>query len=231
MSTALHSDYESFIASKQLADVPTTPKRARISAGDVFGRLTVIARAESSKKYDYRWSCRCECGGEIVVAACNLRTGNTSSCGCLRLERLRAATSTHGESGSRAYGIWSGMHSRCSNPGSDDFENYGGRGISVCERWNSFENFLADMGRPAYGMTIERDEVNGMYEPNNCHWAGRKEQNRNKRTNQLLTYRGETMCLVEWAERIGVAYWTCHARLRRGWTAQQIIETPVGGNR
>jgi hypothetical protein len=138
---------------------------------------------------------------------------------------------THGLSHCLAYESWSQMKQRCYNPKDPSFSDYGGRGIRVCERWrNSFENFLKDMGpRPSTGYSIDRfPNTNGNYEPDNCRWAIPKQQNRNRRTNVMLTFRGETMCISEWAERIGLPRKTLEKRLNRyGFTVEQALTQPV----
>ena len=113
------------------------------------------------------------------------------------------------------YRIWIAMRSRCTNPNNAGFHKYGGRGIKVCARWQSFENFFADMGERPEGMTLEREDNDGNYEPTNCRWATPAEQSRNTRRNRMLTYAGETLCMADWAERRGVGWDTLYHRLRR----------------
>ncbi len=187
------------------------------------GRLLVTGRAPI--RYGItEWECVCDCGRAKVVRAEHLRSGRTQSCGCLRLERLRAAIVVHGERGSEEYKTWLNMVQRCTNAGLRYFKNYGGRGIQVCERWRSFANFLSDMGRrPGPRMTIERIDNDAGYEPGNCRWASRKEQNRNKRTNVIVTAFGRSMTLVEWSELTGIPYFTLHARRRRSWTPERMV--------
>lgn len=145
--------------------------------GKTFGRWTVLRRTEN-KGVRSAWMCRCECGNERAVVGNNLVRGITVSCGCHRKEVLIK----HGYTGRSEYSSWQGMKDRCLNPNSASYPDYGGRGIMVCERWLSFENFLEDMGpKPSKKYSIERIDVNGDYEPGNCKWATQTEQNHNLR--------------------------------------------------
>jgi len=153
--------------------------------GEVFGRYTVIS-AVSSTKY-VKYLCRCICGAEKVVAGSDLRRGHSKSCGCLRNELNRTRHITHGKQKTPAYRSWAGMKQRTTNSNNPDWNYYGGRGIRLCDRWLSFENFLEDMGEPALGLTIDRIDPNGDYEPENCRWATRKQQRLNQRQNSVTT--------------------------------------------
>lgn len=156
--------------------------------GRKFGRLRVIARKHKTPLGHYFWECECDCGAIVVKRGASLQSGNTLSCGCLRKEKTGAKNRSHEQSGTLVYRVWRSMKYRCSNPRAKDYPDYGGRGIKVCERWlNSFENFLADLGpRPTPQHSIERLDNDGNYEPGNCVWATKQEQNRNRRKIGML---------------------------------------------
>ena len=144
--------------------------------GRTFGLLTVLGRSPNRPpSKQAQWLCRCECGGEVVANGSNLRRGKTQSCGCGRIKHGLANKAPE-------YHVWEGIKQRCLNPDRAGYEYWGGRGITVCQRWMEFENFYADMGsRPGPGYSIERVDNDGNYEPGNCRWATASEQQRNTR--------------------------------------------------
>lgn len=184
------------------------------SIGTVFSRLTVASEPFGR----YRVMCRCSCGVEKDVRYDHLVSGKTVSCGCQKVESTKLSNTTHGLARSPEYAVYKAMINRCHKP-SKQSHNYKDRGIYVCDRWReSFENFIADMGRRPGGereYTVERRDNNGPYEPGNCYWATYKVQGNNRRTNRLLTYKGRTQTLVMWAEETGVNQGTLLSRLDR----------------
>ena len=145
--------------------------------GQVFGRLTVLEQAGRDKLKKVLWRCKCACGNETVVVSGSLITGNTTSCGCV----LKNAITKHGGTGKGSYNTWRAMIRRCTVPTDKDYLRYGGKGVSVCPEWLSYERFVADMGEPMGDETLDRINPYGNYTPENCHWAGVRTQNRNVR--------------------------------------------------
>lgn len=197
--------------------------------GQRFDRLIVLSLQGRDKRGAYLWLCQCDCGNTTCATTGRLNFGHTRSCGCLQRERASQAKFKHGLSNSRLQIVWSGMKARCYYPPHKQFSDYGGRGITVCERWrNSFVNFFADMGECPKGMSIERIDNNGNYEPGNCRWATQREQCANTRRTRNLTFRGETMCVSAWARRLGFPR-PCAiiSRLNNNWPIDKALTTPV----
>lgn len=197
--------------------------------GQRFGRLVVIRRAPTVSGRNTRWLCRCDCGVEKAIFRGSLRKGGTVSCGCWRKALGHVCNRTHGMRESPEYEIWSGMKKRCYNSRTKSYARYGGRGVTVCERWRgSFEAFLEDMGqRPSPQHTLERISSDGPYAPDNCKWATQAEQQNNRTNNRRITFRGETLTVAQWARRVGMRIGTLHHRLQHGWGEEQALTAPV----
>lgn len=248
--------------------------------GDRFGMLVVVERA-SNMNGKTRWLCKCDCGGETIAAATNLRTGNTKSCGCTNsnakfrgvdlagrrfafltvIERkgnrpawickcdcgslLSVSThrlfsgqmscgcnnrgrTMHGLSHTTEYRIWKHMIARCEYEGDAAFRNYGGRGICVCERWHSFENFYSDMGqKPSPKHSIDRIDNDGPYSPENCRWVTAITQANNTRRNRIVIIDGESMTVAQASRKFGVNQSAALARLYGGWSDEAAFKIPV----
>lgn len=191
-------------------------------SGKVVGRLTITDRTELRGRADGNgtrryWWCACSCGNEKWIGADKLAGRVTVSCGCVRREVVSASFRKHGQSRrTPEYRAWAAMKQRCFNEGGPAYKNWGGRGIKVCDEWlNSFEQFFADMGRRPAGTSLERENNDGDYSPGNCKWGTRTEQSQNTRTAVRLTFKGETLCLSEWARRCGLLVCTMRRRIIR----------------
>ena len=188
--------------------------------GRTFGMLTVIRRADDFTRANPRYLCVCKCGNEVTRAVSGLTRNGVSSCGC--------ANKTHGLTNSRVYNIWDSMIGRCYRPSNASFATYSENGITVCERWRTFQNFFDDMGHPPTDKhCVDRIDNSLGYSPDNCRWVTTKANCRNKTTNKLLTYRGETLCMAEWCDRLGLTYDVVSTRLHRGWTVERALSTPI----
>lgn len=178
--------------------------------GKRFGRYTVVERAprpETHKQQHAFWKVRCDCGTERVIPGGSLRSGNSRSCGCLCKDINADRLTTHGGRRTREYRIWRAVKDRCFNERNSHFDYYGGRGITMCDRWkNDFTAFLADMGPCPDGLTIERIDVNAHYDPSNCKWATYREQRQNQRRSKFVDYEGQRWNLKELCRHLGVKY-------------------------
>lgn len=190
-----------------------------------YGLLTVLHRGGAQGKGQVAWRCVCDCGNEALVRGDQLRSGHTRSCGCIRLEAVRAAVQTHGMSRTRMHIIWLQMKRRCHSPSSKNYAMYGARGIEVCERWrDSFQTFYDDMGEPPSAKhTLDRKDNNGHYSPENCRWATRAEQMRNTRATRFIDIDGDVRTLTEWRRHFNVPTGTFYKRVARGMTPQEAL--------
>lgn len=199
-----------------------------VKSGDRFDRLVAVEMVPRGKSMSW-WRVRCDCGTEKVVRMSAVTRGDTRSCGCLIREITAARSRSHGKSRDLIYQVWTSLVKRCCNPKTSNFADYGGRGITVCDRWrNSFEAFLEDMGpRPSPKHSIDRIDNDGNYEPGNCRWATWTVQARNRRGGRLVEIDGEVLPLKEAAERHGVPYHRVHRRIQNGWALTDALGKPV----
>lgn len=190
-----------------------------------FGKLTVVEYAGADKNGRATWLCKCVCGKEKIAKNKNLAKGSTKSCGCLKKGR----PTTHGCSEARIYKIWTCMIQRCTNSNAPTYYRYGGRGITVCKRWHKFNNFLKDMKKPPTSKyQIDRVDNDKGYFKTNCRWATRQQQQRNRRSNRLITFQKRTQCLAAWASDLKINYNTLCSRLYTlNWPTERALTTPV----
>ncbi len=185
-------------------------------AGKRYGNTVVISRApnKSEKDTNARWHCQCDCGNLHVAYGGDLGKGKNTNCGCLRKSQ-KGVPKTHGMSKTKVYRTWNHMRTRCLNKSDSHYPQYGGRGITVCERWEKFENFVSDMGLPTEDQSIDRIDNDKGYYPENCHWATAAQQANNRRTRRLLTNKGITLSLTQWAKILGITPGTMWERAER----------------
>lgn len=200
--------------------------------GKVYGRLTVIKEI-GRKRGAVLFLCHCACENYTEVTGGDLRTGRVNSCGCLKSELRTEKNTTHGLKNHRLYRIYYGMVNRCNNPKVTHYKDYGGRGISVCQQWNDkedgfllFYNWSIDNGYEDH-LTIDRMDVNGNYEPENCRWATTGEQSLNKRNNHFVKINNEVKTLKEWCDIFNIKYPTVQYRIKSGWDEIKAIITPI----
>lgn len=201
--------------------------RQSIISGLRFHRFTTIREVEPSPIGHRRVLCRCDCGQERTVQLSNLRSGNSKSCGCFLREQVSRQFATHRGSRTRLYGIWTKIIDRTCNPSVPCYKRYGGRGIVMCDEWrNSYAAFRdwAQVNGYHDDLTIERKDVNGNYEPDNCTWIPQGKQAWNRRTSLLVTIDGRTQCLAAWAEEFGVKYKAVWQLVSRGRTPEEALQ-------
>lgn len=203
--------------------------------GQRFGHLTVIKEEGRSKDGDVLWLCKCDCTNDHIVKTTDLTHGHVKSCGCLKSKMISDANKIHGMYKTKLYSIWGSMKTRCYNPHNREYNNYGERGIEVCEEWkNDFTNFYNWAISHGFkdDLTIDRIDNNKGYSPDNCRWITNLEQQRNKRRTRYVTYKGETKPLTEWSEILGINYNTLVGRIyTRNWSIEKAFNTPVKSNK
>jgi len=208
-----------------------TPPSADLRSGDVFAGWRIVS-IEGRNGGLLRREC-VGCGKQKISYRShflrNCARPHALGIGCSACT-VRQVFTTHGDCGSPENRAWNSLKYRCNNSHSSGYENYGGRGVKVCDRWlgrGGYAHFLEDMGRmPRPHMTVERENVNGDYSPENCHWATKSEQSRNTRTNVKLTAGGRTLILADWAIVTGIKYHTLCGRLRLGWSPERVVSVP-----
>lgn len=192
--------------------------------GKKFGRWTVIQQAGKTDRRMSLWLCRCTCGIERVVRQGALASGSSVSCGKHHLANLKHGYARKGKR-SPEYDAWINMRARCERATRKDFKRYGGRGIVVCKHWKTFETFLQDMGqRPSPQHSVDRIDNNKGYSPENCRWALEEEQQRNRRDNHWVTYKGQRLTLSALARKTGIPQPTLYQRLKRGLSVEKSVE-------
>lgn len=204
--------------------------------GEKFNKLTILSLAKSKAYHDKsgrlstraRVTCSCECGSVKEFFLSSVRTGKSKSCGCLQRTIARKTFTTHGHKSTPEYKASAALKQRVMNPNSDRYNSYGGRGITVCDRWiSSFENFYSDMGsRPSSKHSIDRIDVNKGYYPENCRWATSEVQGRNRRTNVIIKTPSGDMCIAEAASKYGLPYNILQQRISKGMSSLDAIAVP-----
>lgn len=196
--------------------------------GKQFGHLTVTGPSEKASNGGTKWWCQCDCGEKILVWAEVLKRSPNMCCRTCRNKVISEARTTHGQSGivkTETYRTWLNMRGRCNSESHQSYKHYGGRGIQVCERWNSFGAFLSDMGERPDGMTIERKNNDGNYEPENCVWATDKEQCNNRRSNVFIEFNGLSLTYSQWAEKLNIDKTVIRQRHLKGWPIDRVLST------
>ncbi|WP_417444603.1 hypothetical protein [Joostella sp.] len=207
--------------------------------GKKFNRLTIISFIGIDNYRNKVWKCVCVCGNYTKASTTSLKKGNTKSCGCLQKEKAamtgRNILKTHGLSKNadgtktRLFRIWSGMKTRCNNSRVVEYPRYGGKGVEVCASWMNYENFHKWSINNGYknNLSIDRIDVDGNYEPSNCRWVTDKIQCRNRTSSRLLTFKGDTKTLSEFAEEFNISIQALHNRLKRGWSLEESLTIPL----
>lgn len=197
--------------------------------GNTYGRLTVISKDVTGSSGQIKWKCGCACGNTVIVRGDSLRSGATLSCKCLNNEIASNLFTKHGMYKTPTYRSFYNMLHRCYKASHKNFDNYGGRGIKVCDRWkDSFDNFFSDMGEKPIGMTLDRINNDKNYDPDNCRWATQKVQSRNTSRNINLVFNGETKCITDWAKLLGISKYALIARINKlKSSATKALSTPI----
>lgn len=205
------------MSGKKIADI----------SGKRFGRLVAIEHVYT-KSHNAYWSFMCDCGNIKIIPAHSVKSGNSTSCGCYQTEVTIKRLTRHNKFGTREYNIWAAIKRRCYNLNDKEYKNYGERGITICDKWLTFEGFWEDM-QEGYSveLTIDRINVNGNYEKSNCRWATNEEQSNNMRSNLYHTHNGITLTISQWGKLLDIPHDRIRSRLKYGWTFEEAITKPV----
>ena len=198
--------------------------------GKRFGKLVVLCICDQRQSGHIVAHCICDCGNEKDVMISSLRNGRTKSCGCFRREYVIGKNTTHGMSNTRIYSIWCDMHKRCEKPSNKRYENYGGRGITVCSDWQTFQPFYDWAIHNGYNpaLSIDRIDVNEGYSPNNCRWATSEMQQNNTTRNKVIEFMGRSMTQAQWARETGISQSAIKDRLTKlNWSVEKTLTTPI----
>lgn len=202
-------------------------KKLFIKEGTKFGKVTFIKesgiKAEPSGGIDRLANCKCDCGVYFTTSIYSINRGRVMSCGCAAVVSLKKRATKHGWCGTKTYKTWESMNSRCRNKNNPMYAVYGGRGIKICKRWHSFENFLEDMGERPTGKSIDRIDNDGNYCKENCRWSTQKEQNNNTSRNHFVEYKGERKTIMQWSEILGLEFSVICSRINRGWDVDRAM--------
>lgn len=214
--------------------VPSSHFKSIIPIGSVYGRWTVVSKPVKStdKRVCRAYVCKCTCGIERLVRGSRLTAGASKSCGCFIVDRARLprpAMRTHGFGKTRFFFIWRDMIRRCEDPRHPSFPDYGAKGITVCEQWHDIKTFAADMGLPADNLTIDRIDNAVGYQPGNCRWATRRQQQENRRCTRWIFINGARITIAEASRRFGVKYSTITRRIKSGWAHDRAVTKPKVG--
>lgn len=205
--------------------------RNRARARDITGlrcnSLTVIGPTDEYRGTSRLWLCQCDCGNTTKQPSYWLIHGKRKSCGCKTNQIISAARTRHGDTDCPTWKSWSSMLDRCYLKSHKSYTDYGGRGISVCDDWLTYENFRADMGERPSGKTLGRIDNNGPYCKENCEWQSYKTQARNRRNSHVISYNGASMSMADWADRMRLPYCTLQKRIENGWNISDALNRPA----
>lgn len=201
--------------------------------GHIYGDLEVIKISVDEACKKKKWLCRCKCGKECIVSGSNLRSGHTKHCPSCGYKITKEKKTTHGQTKTKLYYVWRGMLNRCENPNFKSYQDYGARGIKVCEEWHNSKTFLDWSKENGYedGLEIDRINTDGDYCPSNCRWIKRLENSNNKRNNKLIEHNGETKTLAEWARHFGVNYKNLSRNIIKGYSLIDAVNREKSGDR